>query len=215
VIIDELSKRRESDTVAQLVRYLRSNDPHVIGRAALALAGLGATTAVPKLIPALVQVERKAYVEPAGGGEAGGGASSYAFGDQLGSGAAGVGPSAFFGNTQAIGVLTGPVVGPGVVAYGGTSVPFYSGAALGGGGVGVMPVTGGVGAGPVGGGSAPPRPTLKVVNIVHPNQDVLDALEKLTGRNFGFNIDTWRRWVATDFRVEEKPSRRAPQPGKG
>lgn len=201
VVLDELTRRKESDTVARLVRALRSSEPTVIGRAALALAGMGATAAVPKLVPLLFQLERKTVFEPAAEG---GGSINASFGSQIGTPGP-AGGSGMFAQQRSVPVLTGPVVGPGVVAYGATSIPFYSGASIGGGGV--------MGAG--GAGMVPEsRPAVRNITIAHPNHDVLAALETLTGRNFGFDLAAWRGWLATDFRVEDKPARRVRQPGE-
>jgi hypothetical protein len=202
VVIDELAKRKESDTITRLARALRSNDPDVIGRAALGLAGLGATSAVPKLIPLLFQMERKTVMEP---GAENPNAINASFGTQVGPvmGTTG-GGSGMFATSHAVPILTGPVVGPGVVAFGATSIPFYSGASIGGGGA----MVGG------GGAAVDPRPIVRNITIAHPNHDVLAALETLTGRNFGFDVTAWRRWLATDFRAEDRPTKRAPQPGK-
>jgi hypothetical protein len=203
VALDELARRKEPDTAARLVRSLRSSDPDVIGRAAWGLAQLHVTAAVPKLVPALFQFERKSFVEPPADGV---GAFTASFGGPVGGGAAvSSGPGAGFVTSHAVPILTGPVVGPGVVAFGGTSVPFYSGATLGTGGV----VPGGDLSGP----ATKNVPVVRTITIAHPNHDVLAALEKLTGRNFGFNLDAWQHWLATEFSVEGKPTRRAPQPG--
>jgi hypothetical protein len=98
-------------------------------------------------------------------------------------------------------VLTGPAVAPGVVAYGVTSVPGgYAGLSNGA----------SFSFGPDGG--SPRGPTPKVVAIEHQNVEVLAALNKMTGRNFGFDVVTWKRWVTTSFRIDQGPTRRVPEP---
>lgn len=98
---------------------------------------------------------------------------------------------------RSIPVLTGAAVGDGAVAYGATSVPFASGAGIG-----------------VGSGVATPGPPeLRVVTRVHQNPDVLAALEALTGRNFGFDTDSWKRWLMQTRRDEPvEAARRVLQP---
>jgi hypothetical protein len=210
VALDELIRRKESDTATRFGRALRSEDPVVIGRAAWALAGLGVKAAVPKLVPLLVQVERKTFFDPQAGG--GGGNMNVTFGQQnvppggMNSVPAGAGAQGFT-TTRTLPAM-GAAVGPGVVAYGAVGVPLVSGAALGGGGTGLWP--GEVATGPAT-RSMPPTRTLV---IFHPNHEVLAALESLTGRNFGFNLDAWQEWLNTEFRVESTPTRRAPQPGQ-
>jgi hypothetical protein len=83
------------------------------------------------------------------------------------------------------------VVGEGVVAYGATSVPF-TGLNLG--------------------GTNPHRPVMRRVTNVYRNEEVLAALEKLTGVSFGYDIPAWRRWQRQSFRPSTTPERRVPQP---
>jgi hypothetical protein len=204
--LDELARRKEKDgdTVTRFARGLTVTDPAIVGRAAWALAELGAVTTIPKLVSALVQVEQKTIADPNAGSGGGGQAISATSiqSQSLPHSKPGAPPSGF-GTVQSVPILTGPVVGPGVVAYGATSVPLYSGATIGGGG-------GGIGVNSGGGGNG--GPAVRVVRILHPNADVLAALEKLTGKNFEFDVDAWRHWLATGFRAEERPARRTPQP---
>ena len=92
--------------------------------------------------------------------------------------------------------LTPPAVGGGAVAFGATSTPYgvLNGSSIN------------IGAG----GGRGPVPQL--VPVEHPNRDVLDALVRLTGRDFGYDIPTWKRWVATSFKVQAAPTRRVPEP---
>jgi hypothetical protein len=50
------------------------------------------------------------------------------------------------------------------------------------------------------------------VAITVENAEVHAALVKLTGRDFGFDIDAWNRWARTSFQPDPTPARRAPQP---
>jgi hypothetical protein len=82
-----------------------------------------------------------------------------------------------------------------LVAYGATSIP-------------TGPPTGAS----IGGGGASGGPTPRLVQIVHYNDEVLAALVKLTGNNFGYEIPKWNEWMATSFKLEPKPARRVPEP---
>jgi hypothetical protein len=41
---------------------------------------------------------------------------------------------------------------------------------------------------------------------------VLEALQRLTGRNFGYDVATWQRWLSSSTDPEPEPVRRVPQP---
>jgi hypothetical protein len=97
--------------------------------------------------------------------------------------------------------LTGPVVAPGVAAYGATTVPYYGNPALLGGGM--MSV---------GGGRSSGGPTPKVATFTYQNTEVLAALNRLTGQDFGYNISAWRRWMKLAFNPHPNPVRQVPQP---
>lgn len=108
-----LDRRKEPEAVKRLTNTLQHKEPVLVGRAALALAGLRATDAVPRLVDALVRVERRMVwtrtMRPT---------------------AAPAPVSALSMNGQSFPVLTGPAMAPGVVAYGATSVPVGSGVGL-------------------------------------------------------------------------------------
>lgn len=172
--VEELQRRDEPETVPGLVRRLDPKNPALSGRVARVLAELAAVEAVPRLIPLLVRAERRTiwvnsttYVPPQG-------------------------ISVVTGNSY--GVLTGPVVGNGAVAFGAYSTPFLSGVTMG------SP-----------GGGMRSQPTLRVVTIYHRNADVLAALESLTGRGFGYDAVAWRRWWSRAQGPEE-PVKRVRQP---
>jgi hypothetical protein len=173
VALDELQRRGEPETVPAVVGRLNARNPVRSGRAATLLAELGAESAVPKLIPLLVRVERRHVWVP---------------------GPAASPPSSITVVTgESIPVLTGPVVGNGAVAYGATSVPYYSGVSLG------TP------------GTTRSAPRVRPVTIYHRNPEVLAALESLTGRGFGYDAAAWRRWWAQS-RGPEEPVKRVRQP---
>jgi hypothetical protein len=202
----ELANREERNVIPLLVKALRARDMRVVNRAAWALGNLNAVTSVPKLISALVVVDEQIVwnnVAPAGGG--GLGVSFSSVGPGLGPGMGSATGLSYGGGSFASGtiypwpVLTPPVVAPGAVAFGGTSLG-YSG--LGGAGFGL-----GLGSMPARGG---PQPQI-VRNVVR-NAEVLNALIKLTGQDFGYDVETWRHWVNTAFRTHPTPARRVPQP---
>lgn len=111
--ISELSRRGEPETAKVLTSVLGSKNLRLVGRAAQALQALGVTDAIPKLIAALVRVERRLVWVPTSRP------------------ATGSGPVSGLNVTgRSIPVVTGPTVGDGAVAYGATSVPFGSGVGL-------------------------------------------------------------------------------------
>ncbi|MHC5542626.1 HEAT repeat domain-containing protein, partial [Singulisphaera rosea] len=187
--LTELERRQEANVVPGLVRALQSTSPEIINRAAWALSNLGAVSAAPKLIPALLTTRYEVVLVPSSSGP----------GNGLGS----LDPSQRSGvpiytNGSSLGLLTGPVVGPGVVAYGATQVPWVnSGFSLSAGG-----------ASP----SSPRGPEAKVATYTFRNVEVLSALVRLTGQDFGYDIATWKRWAATSFHPDRTPVRKVPQP---
>jgi hypothetical protein len=195
VTIEVLAKRKETNVVPGLVQALGSRNPPIINRAAWALGRLNAVTAVPKLIPALITTLYRLEL-PALGGSSGGGGLGARFGSVAP--ASGLGPG-YVGNGGSYGLLTPPVVGPGVVAFGATAVPTpgLPGASLsvGGGGPGMR-------------GNQEPR----IVPMTYQNVEVLATLVKLTGQDFGFDIPLWQRWVSSGFQPDPTPVRRVPQP---
>lgn len=186
VIFDKLKSRDDPAVVAQLVRALGSSDVQVINRAAWTLANLEAVDVVPKLIPALLSFEQRVVVPPLEGGTV------------MVSGMTGylpLTPVAYSQNNIAL--MTPPVVSAGAVAYGVTSAPFY------GQSVGIN--------GPAGGLTIR-APEPRVVTYTFRNVEVLGALQKLTGQDFGYNIRAWKQWTAHDFNPAPKPGRRVVEP---
>ncbi|HEU5116716.1 MAG TPA: hypothetical protein VFT74_08595 [Isosphaeraceae bacterium] len=201
--LNELSARDKAETVPLLISALKARDPRVVGRAAWALAGLRATSAIPRLIPVLVKVEQRMVMssQPAAPAISAGFASvnpgfalpsggAYAVGGAAGT----VAPGAYMGGS--IPVVTGPVVGPGVVAFGATSVPFgtFTGLSLGG-------------------GVNPNRPSVEILTQVYQNEEVLNALRSLTGVDFGYDMALWKQWLNNAYQPRPAgPVRRVPQP---
>ena len=189
--IEEYIRRKEPNPAAPFLRALSSKDQLVVGRAATALAALKTTSAVPKLLNTLVYTEKRMIMVP--NPAANSGAQGYGF-NSLTPGSPMLGRSSY-------GMSTGPVVGNGVVAYGAAAVPFAPNAAglnLGGGALG---------------GGGVPQQVPQVVTYFYQNPDVLEALQSLTGANFGYDVASWRQWVANSFRPESPvPPRRVPQP---
>jgi hypothetical protein len=180
-----LVKSKETNVVPKLVQGLRSTSLAVVNRAAWALGNLNAVTAVPKLIPVLISSEIQTVWVPAPGSP--------------GSGFGSVAPGTNFamgGRTLSIPVLTGPSVGPGAVAFGATSIPVSNY----GGGFNVNM------------NAATQGPTPQFVEVSHRNVEVLTALMKLTGQDFGYDVATWKRWLSTNYRPDPQPAKRVPQP---
>ncbi|MBX6313711.1 MAG: HEAT repeat domain-containing protein [Isosphaeraceae bacterium] len=192
VALDELNRRKDPETIPQLTRALQSSDREAVGRAAWALASLSVVSAVPKLIAALVHIERKVVTVPTAVPSPGG--ISASFSSYVPSAGAASVPSAGFGTILPAPAVLGPAVAPGVVAFGASSFPVVSGISIGlGGGVSVQP--------------AP-----QLVQVIHRNPEVLDALKRLTKVDFGYDVAAWRRWLAHDFQPERAVERRVPQP---
>ena len=124
---------------------------------------------MPKLIPVLTASEVQVVWVPTQGGGQG---MSFGTGTGAGFGVA----------NRSIPIMTGPVVGNGAVAFGATSVPSSafngSGVSLNGGNQGATP---------------------KYVEVVHRNTEVLAALVKLTGQDYGYEIDIWKNWLNTSY----------------
>ena len=209
--LHELETRHEPELANRFIKALDSRDQAAVGHAAWALGTLQATAAVPKLIGLLVKVEERMVVDespPAPGYSVGfggvigmnsvplaaggvGGTGGTIGGTSAGPRTGGVGTpttpgmagNAGFGTMMPLPVLTGPVVAPGAVAFGATSVPFVNGAGL---------ATGN-------GGSL--RPNAQLVTDVYRNEEVRQALVTLTSEDFGFDVPAWRDWQATRFRA--------------
>jgi hypothetical protein len=181
--MNAVARRDSSEVVPLLMKGLRSTARQVINRSAWALANLNAVSAVPKLVPSLVTYEYQVVmVDPGPSGP----------GMGYGPGAGGSGFASY--SSRSIPILTPPAVGPGAVAFGATSIPS------------------GPGAGSSIGGGSSGGPVARMVQVENHNEEVLAALVKLTGRDFGYDVPTWKQWVATSFKVTTPPSRRVPEP---
>jgi HEAT repeat protein len=215
----ELASRKEPELIPRLMKALDVKDPAVVGRAAWALSLLDATQAIPRMIRVLVKSEETWVVDPAAGrgGNIGVGFSNVLPGSGMPAGVGQVGVGGATGGTGAVGavggggapinapipgmgvvypfpVLTGPVVAPGAVAFGATSLPVMDGVAFGNGN--------------------PNRPAAYPVTNVYPNEMVLEALVRLTGVDFGFDQAAWRQWLAHARRPrgDDAPGREVREP---
>jgi hypothetical protein len=185
VILDKLKDRDDPAVVTQLTRSLASGDIQVINRAAWVLGNLGAVQVVPKLIPVLLSYEQQIVMVSKNGGVQ----------PAIGIGGMPVAPLAF--NNNDIAVLTPPTVSAGAVAYGVMSLPAFA-----------LPYgfTMNVGA------QIDNRPEPRVVTFTYRNVEVLAALEKMTGQDFGYDVESWRHWVSREFNPTPKPARQVAQP---
>jgi hypothetical protein len=198
-IVAQLGRRTEPIVIPGLVRALRSSDPAIVNRAAWTLAQLGAVATVPQLVPALVTTQHRVVLDDGDDSAAG------AYVSSLPSPVAAGAPVAYGGNS--VGYLTGPVVAPGAVAFGATSVTYPYASPV------TYPYTPySTGRVTYGNSSDSRGPEPRIVTLSYQNVEVLHALVQLTGRDFGYNIPAWRRWVSTSFRADEAPARRVPQP---
>ena len=186
-VLERLKERDEPGIVPQLVKALGSENIKVVNRAAWTLGNLDAVNAVPRLAGSLISTEERIVLVPQDGGA-------------QGVNAPGLAPQMMAFNGSSIAYLTPPAVGPGVVAYGAVSAPFYNPAQLNGNNM-------------LGVGSGPNRgPTLRAVTFSYENTEVLAALVKLTGQDFGYDAAAWRRWIKASFNPNPKPVRQVPQP---
>jgi hypothetical protein len=186
--VDRLKERDEPEIGRQFVQSLRSKDVRVVNRSAWALGQLGLVLAVPRLVGALVSTEERLILVPADG-------------EAAASGPGGLpGPVLMGMNQSYAAYMTGPAMAPNAVGYGATSVPMIGGTPLGGGTY-------------LGMGAAPNRgPQPRYVTYTYQNLEVRNALQKLTGQDFGYDDAAWRRWIKTSFNPNPTPVRQVPQP---
>ena len=90
-----------------------------------------------------------------------------------------------------------PVVGPGVVAYGQNIIPVGNSLSMGGGGAP---------------NSVQLTPVLRSGREAFPNPAVLASLVQLTGEDFGYDVQIWKKWQAESFRLNGAPQKRVPKP---
>jgi hypothetical protein len=192
VTFDHLKRRNDASVPGQFIRALGSSDVRVINRAAWALGNLNAPIAVPRLVTVLTTTEQRIVMEPPPNLNA----STPAM-----VATPAPGPTLRAMNNYGIVVQSPPAVGPGVVAYGIAAVPWYQ-------------MTPGVAssAGIPLGMPVPQLPEPKVATFTYHNTEVLAALQKLTGQDFGYDAAAWREWVARSFNPNPTPVRRVPQP---
>ena len=211
-VMMEMENRREPEAETLLGRALRSRNPAVVNRSAWALARLTAIKSVPGLVSALVSTRYETVMTPSPAGFGEGASLSAAFGSIAPTSTMGGTPIAY--NGSSIGYLNGVAVGPGVVAYGASVVPFYPVpnplSTLPSGVSASMGATTGISAG--GGLAASRGPTPRVVAVSVQNVEVLAALVRLTGEDFGYDVPTWKHWLRTSFKPNPVPARHVPQP---
>ncbi len=201
-IVDELARRKEAEVTRLLVRGLRSTEPTVINRAAWGLATLKVVSAVPTLVGSLITTRYQVVMS---GGGAGGMSEGSSITASFGSGpvASPYGGTPIAYNGSSVGYLTGAAVGPDSVGYGVSAAPAYPVVNAGPGIPGV----------PNGGSLTPPRvPVPKMLSVPVRNTEVLSALVKLTGNDFGYDVAAWKQWVQTSYESSPTPAKRVPQP---
>jgi len=197
-VLDQLKKRDEPGIAARLVKALRSSNPRIVNRAAWALGNLDVFAAVPSLLRVLVTTEERVVLVPTAGYEATGPAFR---------------PILMAWNGSNAAYLTPPVVAPGAVAFGAFVVPQTFGINP----YNNMPISPNAPAagylpGQFSRVGASLGPAPQLVTYTYHNVEVHDALVKLTGRDFEYNVGQWRTWVARAFNPNPEPIRRVPQP---
>jgi hypothetical protein len=187
ITFEHLKQRGDAGAASRLIRALGRQDVPVINRAAWALGNLDVKESVPQLVAVLVTSEDRIVVPPLGGGS---------IPTPNVPVTPGLVPRAY--NNFGVVVSTPPAVSNGAIAAGMGVIPYYAAPGL---------VPGGNYAGP-----SRPIQDAHVETFTYRNVEVLGALQKLTGQDFGYDVDTWRRWVARSFNPHPHPSRRVPQP---
>jgi HEAT repeat protein len=183
-IFEKLKDRDDPAVVSHLSKALTSSDIQVVNRAAWTLGNLGAVEVVPKLIGSLLSYEQRVVLVQKGGSSQ----PAYAMSGMP------MAPLAY--NGSHIALQTPPVVSQGAVAYGIVGAPIY-GAPLGLGNVGAQINN---------------QPEYGLATFTYRNVEVLAALEKMTGQNYGYDIESWRHWASREFNPTPKPGRRVLQP---
>ncbi len=184
ITFEHLKQRDDVGIAGRFVRALGRDDITVINRAAWALGNLDAVESVPHLVTRLVTSEER-IVFPSLDGST-----------PNVPGSPGLVPRAM--NNFGVVYTSPPAATTGALAAGMGGIPY--GAAPG-----LMP--GGNYAGP-----AKPPDDAHVEVFTYRNVEVLSALQKLTGEDFGYDMEAWRRWVTRSFNPNPRPSRRVPQP---
>ena len=195
--LDEVVRRKDPKAIPLYMRVLKpENNPEIVGRAALVLAQLREVKAVPKLVDVLVAAFEHLEVVPTTvvDNNPMGNFSMFSGGPGGGNGISLGG----FGTSSGSNIpyLTPPVTAPGAIAFGGGSIPISN-------------LNGGM---PGAGGNVKVVAQPQIVREVISNALVLEALQKLTNQNFGFDVPTWKGWLATSFRAESSPARKVQEP---
>ncbi len=186
ITFEHLKQRDDAGVTNRFIRALGREDIKVINRAAWALGNLNAVESVPHLVAVLVTYEDRIVVPQLFGGPP---QPTVPTGP-------GIVPRGFINNGYGMVYSTPPVVSNGAAAMG----------------VGVIPY---VPAGMLGGnyaGAARPQEDAHLERFTYRNVEVLTALQKLTGQDFGYNMDSWKSWITRSFNPHPRPSRRVPQP---
>ena len=161
-----------------------SKNPVRAGLGAMAAADLKWRDRIPELIDQLAPVRFTKRVEWVPERVSAGGASG--------------GGSLSMGSVDGYVSVPVPVVGPGVVAYGQNIYPIGNSLSMGGGG----------------GQSSTTQltPVMRAGREAFPNPAVLAALVDLSGVDFGYDVISWKKWLAESFRVDTVPPKRVPNP---
>ncbi len=225
-MVGELIHKHDPDTATKLISLLKGKDSAIIGRAALTLAEMKQVAAVPRLVDALIQTDKKMMMVtmPTGGGGGGGGLSgSFGISQNLStsSGFAGGVPLASNHSSSSTTTVSGATGGvssvgnPGAQGFGTYYSQAYVTPTVAPGivafGATSVPTIGGStavsGSGPPQVAEMPARVQVRVQN-----EAVLKSLQMLTGVNYGFDQLAWKKWVSTEFKPDDQAPRRVPKP---
>jgi hypothetical protein len=219
-LLDEIRRREQPEVTKRLLAGLRSDFPDVVNRAAWALANLNAIKTVPNLVGVLVQTKTQVE-EPVDAAASGGGGMGVALNPPARSGIGhqgGAQGGPIYGSVTVPGAAAGPggvaAIAPNIGGYSPDIVPNLAGSSgLPNGmpglyGAGGSSLSTGGGSATFGNGGRSPQIVIYTIR----NAEVLAALIKMTGQDFGYDVDAWKRWLRTSFRPNPTPARRVPQP---
>ena len=203
--VDELRRRKEADIERQLVKALKSNQYDYINRAAWGIANLNLTTTSQSLVAALTSTRVESVMPvpaPAPAAMSGGMSPRPVLGPQ---------PIAY--NGSSVGYLYPPAMAPGAIAFGGGVSTFSIAPAPIADPLAMVYGDDGSGSSNLGSPTGPNiGPVPQVVSTETENPEVLAALVKFTGRDFGYNKENWRTFLKTSLKEKANAVRRVAQP---
>ncbi|MEI7920397.1 MAG: hypothetical protein WCJ40_00635 [Planctomycetota bacterium] len=185
-LIKQIETRQDKAGYDRFIRHIKlavtSKNPVRAGLGAMSSADLGLRDWIPDLIDQLAPIRLSRRVE---------------WVPERVSAGNGGGGGLSVGSVDGYVSVPVPVVGPGVVAYGQNIIPVGNSLSMGGGGAP---------------NSVQLTPVLRSGREAFPNPAVLASLVQLTGEDFGYDVQIWKKWQAESFRLNGAPQKRVPKP---